>query len=152
MEGINNQESFESFKNIIAETFKTEGLSEGLKSEIERWYEKRFKETDDPNVDVTAVQKASFQLELAQIYIVTYQDDLANEVLDIVFLFIKLEIDRYVEELDKATENPDLWVKKMKEKRPEKIIVSTEDEIQKVKDDLEKLESLLVEIDNLFLS
>ena len=67
MEGINNQESFESFKNRIAETFKSEGLSEGLKADIKRWCDKKQEENDRPDTDVTATQKATFQVELAQI-------------------------------------------------------------------------------------
>lgn len=152
MEGINNQESFESFKNRIAETFKSEGLSEGLKADIKRWCDRKQEENDRPDTDVTATQKATFQVELAQIYIVTEQDDLAYGVLDDAVIIVEYEIEVNKKELEIATERPDFWLDRMKRQRPNKVIESLEMEIQKVKNDLEKLESLLVEIDNLFIS
>jgi hypothetical protein len=73
MEGPNNPESFESFKNRVAEIFKNEGLSENLKSEIENWsksaYE-RYHKYGSP-----AEERISIQLQMAQIYGATEQYD-----------------------------------------------------------------------------
>jgi len=72
MEGINNQESFESFKNRIAETFKTEGLSEGLRAEIGRWIDSVYERNHKYS---SSEERISIQLQIAQIYGVTEQYD-----------------------------------------------------------------------------
>lgn len=80
MEGINNRENFESFKNRIAETFQKEGLSENLKSEIEIWKKRKYEETDTPSG--TIEQRVNFQIEHADLLIATEQYDWAWEILD----------------------------------------------------------------------
>ena len=73
MEAINNPESFEIFKSRVAEIFKNEGLSEGLKSEIEDWiklaYERHHK------YGSSAEERILIQLQMAQIYGSTEQYD-----------------------------------------------------------------------------
>lgn len=133
MEGLNKSESFESFKNRIVETFKREGLSEGLKADIKIWCDKKQEENDRPDTDVTATQKATFQVELAQIYIVTEQDYLAYAILDDAVIIIENEIELNKKELEIVTERPDFWLDRMKRQRPNKVIESLEIEIQKVK-------------------
>ena len=74
MEGpVNIPESFESFKNIIAERYAAEGLSESLKAEIENWIKIRYAETGV--YGSTAGQRISFQIEMAQIFGATEQYD-----------------------------------------------------------------------------
>ena len=146
-------EDFGDFKNRIAETFKTEGLSDSLKEEIKRWCEKRYQETDVRGVTVT--QKAIFQVELAKVYIVTYQDDLAYETLDDVLIIINNAIGVKTKELEFATTNPDSWISRVKKNRedsPDRVVKSIDIEIKKVEDDLTSLGSLLQEINNLYSS
>lgn len=73
MEGLNSPESFESFKNRVAEVFKSERLSESLKSEIENWiklaYERYHK------YGSSAEERILIQLQMAQIYGITEQYD-----------------------------------------------------------------------------
>lgn len=80
MEGLNNIENFESFKNRIADIFKTEGVSENLNLEIERWHARRQQETDLPGG--TIEQRVIFQIELAQIYVVIEKNDSAFDTLN----------------------------------------------------------------------
>ena len=80
MEGLNNPESFEDFKNRIADIFKNEGISENLNSEIEKWHSRRQQETDMPGG--TIEQRTVFQIELAQIYIAIGKNDSAFDTLD----------------------------------------------------------------------
>ena len=79
MERLNILESFEDFRNRIAETFKMDGLSENLKSEIDRWSERRQQKTEVPGV--TLEQKIDFQIELADICDVIGNHDRAWEIL-----------------------------------------------------------------------
>jgi hypothetical protein len=80
MEELNNQESFGDFKNRISEIFKTEGLSENLSAEVEKWHSRRYEETD--RYGGTIEQRIIFQMELAEIYLITERVDLALETLD----------------------------------------------------------------------
>lgn len=80
MEGLNNQESFEDFKNRAKEIFEREGLSENLNSEIEKWHARRQQETDMPGG--TIEQRTVFQTELAQIYIAIGKNDSAFDTLE----------------------------------------------------------------------
>lgn len=79
MEGLNNQESFESFKNRIAETFKSEGLSKGLKSEIGNWIDSAYERYH--KYGSSAEERISIQLQIAQIYGVTEQHDNSWDIL-----------------------------------------------------------------------
>jgi len=79
MEGLNNPESFEDFKNRVAEIFKSEGFSENLNSEIEKWHSRRQRETDMPGG--TIEQRVIFQMELAQVYIKIGKNDSAFDTL-----------------------------------------------------------------------
>ncbi len=80
MEELNNQERFGDFKNRISEIFKTEGLSENLLAEVEKWHNRRYEETDRQGG--TIEQRITFQMELAEIYLITERVDLALEILD----------------------------------------------------------------------
>jgi hypothetical protein len=59
--------------------FKSEGLSENLNAEIEKWHERRQQETDMPGG--TIEQRVVFQIELAQIYITIGKNDSAFDTL-----------------------------------------------------------------------
>lgn len=74
-EPMGNIESFENFKVRLIEIFEREGLSENLLSEIDRWHERKQKETDLPGG--TIEQRVLFQVELAQIYFGTGRIDQA---------------------------------------------------------------------------
>ena len=79
MERLKGVESFDSFKNRIAGIFKNEGPSENLEKEIDVWHKRRQEETDMPGG--TIQQRVIFQMELAQIYIVTEKNDFAFDTL-----------------------------------------------------------------------
>jgi hypothetical protein len=79
MEGIKDAESFESFKKRITEIFGKEGLSENLILEINIWHDKRHKETDGMGGSIE--ERVVFQMELAEIYIATDQQELAFDTL-----------------------------------------------------------------------
>lgn len=83
MEGLNNQKSFEYFKNRVKEIFEREGISENLNSEIEKWHSRRQQETDMPGG--TIEQRVVFQIELAQIYIAVGKNDSAFDTLEDVW-------------------------------------------------------------------
>ncbi|OHB15244.1 MAG: hypothetical protein A2431_01800 [Candidatus Zambryskibacteria bacterium RIFOXYC1_FULL_39_10] len=85
MEGLNNVESFESFKNKIAEIFKREGLSENLKSEIERWIDSVYERYH--KYGSSAEERISIQLQIAQIYGVTEQYDNSWDILSDVWVY-----------------------------------------------------------------
>jgi hypothetical protein len=68
------------FKNRIAEIFKTEGLSENLLSEIDAWHDRRYEETDKPGG--TIQERVVFQMELAQLFIVTERNSLSLDTLN----------------------------------------------------------------------
>ncbi len=80
MEGLNKIENFQDIKNRISETFKNEGLSESLNSDIEKWHSRRQQETDLPGG--TIEKRVVFQIELAQIYIAVGKNDSAFETLE----------------------------------------------------------------------
>lgn len=81
MEGIpNNRESFENFKSAVYEIYKIDGWSDKLDSLIGVWQNKRQQETDLQGG--TIEERVVFQIELAELYIITEQDDRAWNVLD----------------------------------------------------------------------
>jgi hypothetical protein len=80
MEELNHIESFESFGNRIADIFKSEGLSASLLSEIDRWHDRRYRETDE--VGGTIRGRVMFQIELARLYIITERNNLALDTLN----------------------------------------------------------------------
>jgi len=79
MEGLIDGESFENFRNRLAENFKRESLSENVLEEIDKWHDRKHEETNKPGV--TIEQRVIFQTELAEIYIATERPNLALDTL-----------------------------------------------------------------------
>jgi len=80
MERPSSIENFEDFKNKIAKIFRSEGFSEYLNSEIEKWHGRRQQKTD--MLGGTIEQRVNFQIELALIYTVIGKNDLAVDTLN----------------------------------------------------------------------
>ncbi len=80
MEGLNKPESFENFKNAIYEIYKMDGWSENLNQLIGVWHNKRHEETDA--LGGTIEERVVFQIQLAEIYIVTERYDSAYTTLN----------------------------------------------------------------------
>lgn len=149
MESIKTKESFESFLARISAIYNENGLTPELKEEIEIWHNRRYQETDNPASDAIEIDKIQFQLELAKIYIYTYQDDLAYDVIDDLRMFIDGKIVGITRDIESITTEPELWIRTTKNQRPNKIILSIEEETIKLRDDLARVNKLLQELLNL---
>ncbi len=80
MEELNSPESFEGFKNRVAEIFKKEGLSDSLKSEIESWLASAYERYDREGS--SAEERILIMLQMAQIYGATEQYDNSWDTLE----------------------------------------------------------------------
>ena len=81
MEGIPHKpESFKNFKSSVWEIYKIDGWSENLNSLIGVWHNERQQETDLPGG--TIEERVVFQMELAEIYMVTERYDRAFDTLE----------------------------------------------------------------------
>lgn len=78
-----NTESFDSLKNRIATLFESEGLSENVLSEINRWHDIQYQETNKKEDNIE--KRVKFQMQLAELEIVTKQLDLAFNTLSDVW-------------------------------------------------------------------
>ena len=80
MEGINNPESFEDFKNRVREVFERDGLTESLSAEIKDWCERRFMETSPQ--EVRDEEKIESRMQKAEICGIVEKYDLSWVFLD----------------------------------------------------------------------
>jgi hypothetical protein len=64
--------------------YRTEGLSENLLGEIDKWHDRKYEETDRRGGAIK--DRVVFQMELAQLYIATDRNNLALDTLEDVLV------------------------------------------------------------------
>ena len=100
MESLNIPESFEDFRNRIAEIFKSEGLSENLNFLIKEWEDKLYVFMD--RYGSTIEERTLSKIQIAQVYAVIERYD---DVWDLLTGAWELVDEAGLIELKKEVEN-----------------------------------------------
>ena len=75
--GPSNIETFDQFRERIKQLIDSGSPKEQVQIEFDRWYNRRFEETESPGTTIS--KRVEFQMELAHTYITMYEPD---EVID----------------------------------------------------------------------
>lgn len=105
----NDTESFEQFRERIKQLIDNGSLGEQVQAEFDRWYKRRFEETDMRGVTIS--KKVKFQMELAHTYITMYKpDELIDETLSFALLQAQEGKDGQERLLKLITESPEQFI------------------------------------------